>query len=262
MGARPLSELVLRSSTSYVSTPIWHQSSASCLSRRALSTITPTRAARPQQKDDPFQQESPAPRDDIPRGAPRSQQRYTDEAPIFYRSGKSRASNAELSQSIDSLFGKPVATRKPAASQTTSADEMAAGHQIFGRLAQRGMLPRKPTLNWDDADMPMDVGIDSAPASQSLHIPDEEIKYPRLNATTGRTVNLDPDKGRDILRGISMLGSLMGRNRVKLEFNKQRFHERPGLKRKRLISERWRKKFKVEFTSVCSRVQELTRKGW
>jgi hypothetical protein len=111
-------------------------------------------------------------------------------------------------------------------------------------------------------DMPMDVGIDGPPPPQNLHIPDEEIKYPRLNPSTGRTVTLDSAKGRDIVRGIGMLGSMMSRNKVKSDFHKQKFHERPGLKRKRLKSERWRKKFKVEFESVCSRVQELTRKGW
>lgn len=58
------------------------------------------------------------------------------------------------------------------------------------------------------------------------------------------------------------MGSLMGRNRVKYDFNKQRFHERPGLKRKRLASERWRARFKKGFSHVTARVSELTRKGW
>ena len=86
--------------------------------------------------------------------------------------------------------------------------------------------------------------------------------YPRLNPTYGRTVELDASRGRDIVRGIGMLGSLMARNKVKSDFNKQRFHERGGLKRKRLNSERWRARFKLGFREVTGRVSELTRKGW
>jgi hypothetical protein len=86
--------------------------------------------------------------------------------------------------------------------------------------------------------------------------------YPRLNPTYGRTVDLDASRGRDIVRGIGMLGSLMARNKVKSDFNKQRFHERGGLKRKRLNSERWRARFKQGFRDVTGRVMELTRKGW
>lgn len=59
-----------------------------------------------------------------------------------------------------------------------------------------------------------------------------------------------------------MLGSLMSRNRVRADFQKQRYHERAGLKRKRLKSERWRARFKVGFYEVTRRVTELTRKGW
>jgi hypothetical protein len=54
----------------------------------------------------------------------------------------------------------------------------------------------------------------------------------------------------------------MARNSVRRDFNKQKFHERPGLKRKRLKSERWRARFKTEFAATCKRVTELTRKGW
>jgi small subunit ribosomal protein MRP21 len=53
---------------------------------------------------------------------------------------------------------------------------------------------------------------------------------------------------------------LVSRNRIRADFNRQRFHERGGLKRKRLASERWR--FKEGFQRTVTRVQELRRKGW
>lgn len=86
--------------------------------------------------------------------------------------------------------------------------------------------------------------------------------YPRLDPTYGRTVDLDSSRGRDLVRGIGMLASLVARNKIKSDFAKQKFHERGGLKRKRLNSERWRARFKVGFAQVTRRVSELTRKGW
>jgi small subunit ribosomal protein MRP21 len=122
----------------------------------------------------------------------------------------------------------------------------------------RGTSLRPQTLNFDELNMP-DEPVEPV---QAISIAEEDIKYPRLNPAYGRTVNLDESKGRDIVRGINMLGSLMARNKVKQDFNKQRYHERPGLKRKRLHSERWRARFKVGFNGVVGRVSELTRKGW
>lgn len=103
---------------------------------------------------------------------------------------------------------------------------------------------------------------DSEFANPTPAVAEKDIVYPRLNASTGRTVDLDVAKGRDIVRGLGMLGSLIGRNKVRSDFHKQKFHERPGLKRKRLKSERWRARFKTEFAATCKRVTELTRKGW
>jgi hypothetical protein len=114
-----------------------------------------------------------------------------------------------------------------------------------------------------------DADINPSLANKPLHGPSlavqqEEtfVQYPRLNPTYGRTVELDASRGRDIVRGIGMLGSLMARNKVKSDFNKQRFHERGGLKRKRLASERWRARFQKGFRDITYRVTELTRKGW
>jgi small subunit ribosomal protein MRP21 len=55
---------------------------------------------------------------------------------------------------------------------------------------------------------------------------------------------------------------LCARNRIKQDFNRQKFHERPGLKRKRLATERWRKDFKQRFRGVVGRVGDLRVQGW
>lgn len=86
-----------------------------------------------------------------------------------------------------------------------------------------------------------------------------DIKY-RLRPSVGRTVHLDSNV--DLARGLGMLNSRVRINKIAQDVAKQRFHERPGLKRKRLRSERWRARFKDGFKATCSRVQDLARQGW
>jgi hypothetical protein len=127
---------------------------------------------------------------------------------------------------------------------------------------------RRPGLDFESMALPdsdLNPSLSNKPSdAASLATQQEQtfVSYPRLNPTYGRTVDLDVSRGRDIVRGIGMLGSLMARNKVKADFNKQRFHERGGLKRKRLASERWRARFKAGFKEVTGRVSELTKKGW
>jgi hypothetical protein len=139
---------------------------------------------------------------------------------------------------------------------------------MFSDLSTRRGSHAPPRLNFDDMSLPTDLldpNLANKPSeAASLATQQEEAfaNYPRLNPTYGRAVELDASRGRDLVRGIGMLGSLMARNRVRHDMMKQRFHERGGLKRKRLNSERWRARFKKGFTDVTARVSELTRKGW
>lgn len=84
----------------------------------------------------------------------------------------------------------------------------------------------------------------------------------RLSARTGRTIEVDPGKNNDLGTKMKQLDMLCARNKIRADFAKQRFHERGGMKRKRLKSERWRLRFKNEFRKTVLRVQELRRKGW
>lgn len=86
-----------------------------------------------------------------------------------------------------------------------------------------------------------------------------DVKY-RLRPSVGRTVHLDTKV--DLARGLGLLNTRVRVNKIAQDVAKQRFHERPGLKRKRLRSERWRARFKDGFKANCKRVQELARQGW
>ncbi|KAI1209590.1 uncharacterized protein F4807DRAFT_97737 [Annulohypoxylon truncatum] len=82
----------------------------------------------------------------------------------------------------------------------------------------------------------------------------------RLIPRTGRTIRVG--KSVDVARSFTLLNIQIGQNRVKQDARLQKAHERPGLKRKRLKSERWRKRFRKGFKSCVARVKELTKQGW
>ena len=84
----------------------------------------------------------------------------------------------------------------------------------------------------------------------------------RSRPAVGRTIEVQPDRGVDVGRALRNLDMTCSVNRVRLDQSRQRFHERPGMKRKRLKSERWRKMFKQSFRATVMRVMEMRRKGW
>ena len=84
----------------------------------------------------------------------------------------------------------------------------------------------------------------------------------KLGPSLGRTIEVNEKKNMDIGRAFRSLDIAVARNRVRADFNRQRFHERPGLKRKRLQSERWRKHFKDGFKGMVKMVNEMRKKGW
>jgi small subunit ribosomal protein MRP21 len=82
----------------------------------------------------------------------------------------------------------------------------------------------------------------------------------RLSPATGRTVEIGGTI--DIGKGFRLLEQSCSRNKVRADFTRQRFHERGGLKRKRLRRERWRRKFMEGFKATVVRVKQLQRQGW
>ncbi|KAL8682503.1 MAG: hypothetical protein Q9186_001450 [Xanthomendoza sp. 1 TL-2023] len=78
----------------------------------------------------------------------------------------------------------------------------------------------------------------------------------------GRTVEVMPERGLDLGRALRSLDINCNANNVKADAISQRFHERPGLKRKRLHSVRWRRNFKIGFRGVVEKVKAMRRKGW
>jgi small subunit ribosomal protein MRP21 len=262
MSSRSLGELLLRPSP-LTRTPLCppagiRRIAPAWAARRCIANSPSQPAAQPQPKDDdygyePSPQQARQPSLDFPR--PR------------------RPTNNETSHAIDSLFSGLPRSQAPQPRQSTSGDEVRAAraNHVFGsEFSSPSSRPSRapPRLNFDDMSLPSDMldpNLSNKP-SDAANLATQQAEtfanYPRLNPTYGRAVELDASKGRDIVRGIGMLGSLMARNKVRHDMMKQRFHERGGLKRKRLASERWRARFKTGFRDLTARVSELTRKGW
>lgn len=95
----------------------------------------------------------------------------------------------------------------------------------------------------------------------SLRMSLQTPKIPmRLTPSTGRSITIGT--GIDVARGLRLLEQSCARNRVRSDATAQRFHERGGLKRKRLRRQRWRKKFMEGFKATVGRVKQLKNQGW
>jgi small subunit ribosomal protein MRP21 len=84
----------------------------------------------------------------------------------------------------------------------------------------------------------------------------------KLGPTLGRTVYVDNQRGIDVARAFRTMESNVSRNKVRRDFNAQRFHERGGTKRKRLHSSRWRLRFKQGFQAAVKRILKMKKQGW
>ena len=92
--------------------------------------------------------------------------------------------------------------------------------------------------------------------------PRQDLAPMRLTPAIGRTIDIVPEKGTDLATGLRRLARKLKDNNVRLQLAQQRFHERPGLRRKRLKSERWRKRFLKGFLATIEQVRHMRKQGW
>ena len=105
--------------------------------------------------------------------------------------------------------------------------------------------------------------ISRAPAADiAPPIKPRAVRTIHSRPSLGRTIEIDRERGVDLAKGLARLQSELATNRVRRDQYRQRFHERPGLKRKRLKRERWRLRFKTGFIAIVDKVKEMRRQGW
>ncbi|KAI5779444.1 hypothetical protein DFH27DRAFT_577603 [Peziza echinospora] len=85
----------------------------------------------------------------------------------------------------------------------------------------------------------------------------EDERLPRMGPTAGRSVMVQSD----VVSALTRLRSIVQANRVRQDMNKQRFHERPGLKKKRLRRERHKRRFKEGFKRMVGVVLDMKNRG-
>ncbi|KAF3930768.1 hypothetical protein ABW20_dc0101445 [Dactylellina cionopaga] len=92
----------------------------------------------------------------------------------------------------------------------------------------------------------------SIPPSATSKLP------PRLGPTAGRSIAV---RGGDVGGALMQLRRICSENSIARDAATQRFHERPGLKKKRLRRERFRRRFKYSFKKMVTTVLEMKRQG-
>ena len=147
--------------------------------------------------------------------------------------------------------GQAAAAPKHYYDNNTNPDPHQDPSDLFGKMK----VPGGQTL-FDSHELARGVAN-----SIRAHPLGETPKPFRLDAFIGRGVNMT---GRNMGLGeaIRQMEIKAARNRVRKESQQQRFHEREGLKRKRLKSERWRRRFKEGFREVCAKVERMRKQGW
>ena len=151
-----------------------------------------------------------------------------------------------------SFIGKPSSDSVAKISQSPLSG---SPRQSQGALASSMDMPRVSPSSSANPSRDMAKQYSEEPATRaSLTI--------RSRPSVGRTVEVNPDRGMNLGRALRSMEIACALNKVRQDQAKQRFHERPGSKRKRLKSERWRAFFKAGFRHIVQKVKVMRRKGW
>lgn len=141
----------------------------------------------------------------------------------------------------------------------SSADDLI--NSLTSNAPRNRSSPRSDTFS-DISRMLDPLGNQKFTFGHADAAPEVESAPMKLGPTVGRTITVNPARNMDVGRAFRQLEILCGRNNVRRDSMRQRFHERPGMKRKRLKSERWRKNFKDNFKGVVAMVQKMRKQGW
>jgi hypothetical protein len=91
----------------------------------------------------------------------------------------------------------------------------------------------------------------------------EEHQRPKhLSPRTGRTFDVTRPSQSELTTRMNQVTMICMANKVAQMERRGKFHERPGIKRKRVRREKWRSKFAKRFGAICGRVKWLSSQGW
>lgn len=189
------------------------------------------------------------------------------ERPAIPSAAQSHSSLKSDSSDSSETISRLLDTFDPTTRRHTSASMMEAQHRNSkSTIRDRGARRQGDVAS--KMQMPSSSSISSTYAYQGMPSQNPLAQARRTKRTiksrpsVGRTVDVDPIRGVDVGTALRSLNALCTKNNVFRDFSQQRFHERPGLKRKRLKSVRWRRFFREGFRTAVNRVKEMRRRGW
>jgi len=198
--------------------------------------------------------------DDSLQSAPQPQKDESDETDVNKLMASVFTSNRKISQDQSGTN-----LRRPNPANITSADLFRSS--LLQNLSNRGLKDVQGEID-KHLKFGEEFGENLSKSDLLRRSYENVTKMPplpppvRLDAFVGRSEETDVRKGIDLGRALRNLEFKCRYNNVRSDFMKQRFHMRPGLKRKALKSERWRKRFKEGFRAVVQKVQDMRRRGW
>lgn len=170
--------------------------------------------------------------------------------PLSYHSSKGESSKSE--------------SAKGDGSSSSSLDIFNTG---FNRRSSPGAIHHQMMIPGQTRS---DDALDStgSPRYKTARTPPPKPFKPRAVRTiesrprVGRTIEIDSKTGIDVAVALRKLTRACLNNNVRYDQQRQRHHERPGLKRKRLKRVRWRARFKQGFRVLVGKVLAMRSKGW
>jgi small subunit ribosomal protein MRP21 len=91
-------------------------------------------------------------------------------------------------------------------------------------------------------------------------LPKKEKIPIRLSSSTGRSIAIHGHV--DVARGFKLMERTCASNSVRRDSMDQRYHERRGMKKKRLRGLRWRRRFMEGFRATIAKVVKYRKQGW
>lgn len=130
-----------------------------------------------------------------------------------------------------------------------------------GSIHDHMIIPGQPRSD-DASDSNISSSYQTARAPLVKPFKPRAVRTIESRPKVGRTIELNAKTGIDLASALRRLHYECARNNVRHDRVTQRFHERPGLKRKRLQRVRWRARFKEQFRALVFKVRAMRRKGW
>ena len=172
-----------------------------------------------------------------------------------------------LSDGFWARHEKPMKQEEYTSEKTVNREELEKQRALLNKLSDSAVQRSTGRNNAQKQHGPSDLLSRTSEAHLS-----STSSLNSLSAKDGSTspLRLDPYMGRSVLvketlplaQAIRRLDYKLRENRVKSDMMYQRFHERAGLKRKRLKRERWRRRFKEGFRAMVAQVQRMRKQGW